>query len=309
VDPLADLLDLSRVRGALVANVRAHAPWGLALPENTGASFHVVTSGTAWLRVDDAEPAQLMPGDLLLFPTGRVHSVASDLEVGCRPFDRSMKDELMTPNGDLELGGTGAATTFICAAFSYDLEVAEPLVSLLPNVLHVPADDPIGGREVAALVELLAGEVGARGPGARAAAARLIDLLLIAAIRRWAATQPTDGDRSWLVALRDPALARVLALMHGRPAEAWTLQALAGEVHLSRATLARRFTMLVGEPPLAYMTRWRMHVAAQRLKYTTDTIETVARAVGYTSEYAFSRAFARYRGQPPGRYRRRAQAA
>jgi AraC-like DNA-binding protein len=98
-------------------------------------------------------------------------------------------------------------------------------------------------------------------------------------------------------------------LMHERPAEAWTLQGLADEVHLSRATLARRFTESVGEPPLAYLTRWRMHLAAQRLKYTTEPVETIARAVGYTSVYAFSRSFSRYRGQPPGRYRRQAQAA
>lgn len=307
VDPLADLLDLSRVRGALVANVKAHPPCGLALPESPGASFHAVTSGTAWLRLDGAQPVQLMPGDLLLFPTGRAHLLASDLEVNCRPFDRSLKEELMTPDGELKLGHTAAATTFVCAAYDYDLEVAEPLMSLLPPVLHVSAD-PVSGRDVAALVELLAGEAGARDLGARAAAARLIDLLLIAAIRHWAATQPA-GDPSWLTALRDPTLAKVLALIHGRPAEPWTLQALAAEVHLSRATLARRFTEAVGEPPLAYLTRWRMHLAAQRLKYTTDTIGTVAHAVGYSSEYAFSRAFSRHRGKPPGRYRRLARAA
>jgi AraC-like DNA-binding protein len=308
VDPLADLLDLSRVRGALVANVRARAPWGLALPESPGASFHAVTSGTAWLRAEGAEPVQLMPGDLLLFPTGRAHSLASDLEVRCRPFDRQMKEEQMTEDGDLDLGGAAAATTFICAAYDYDLEVAEPLVTLLPSVLHVPAD-PVDGRQVAALVELLAGEVGAPGPGGWVASARLIDLMLIAAIRRWVAGQPVDGDPSWLTALRDPGLAKVLARIHGRPAEPWTVQALAREVHLSRATLARRFTESVGEPPLAYLARWRMHLAAQRLKHTTDTVETVACAVGYTSAYAFNRAFSRHRGYPPGRYRRLAQTA
>lgn len=307
VDPLADLLDLSRVRGALVANVKAHAPWGLTLPDSPGASLHVVTTGTAWLRLEDMQPLQLLPGDLLLFPTGRAHALASDLEVGCRSFDRALKEESMTPDGDLVLGGAATTTTFVCAAFEYDLEVAEPLMSLLPSVMHVSAD-PVDGREVAALVDVLAGEVGARGLGARAAAARLIDLLLIVAVRRWAASQPVDGNPSWLTALRDPTLAKVIALIHDQPGEPWTLQALAGEVHISRATLARRFTEAVGEPPLAYLTRWRMHLAAQRLKHTTDTIGTVARTVGYSSEYAFNRAFSRHRGYPPGRYRRLARA-
>ena len=308
MDPLADVLDLSRVRGALVANVRAHAPWGIELPQSTGASFHAVTSGTAWVRADGQDPVQLMPGDLLLLPSGIPHRLSSDPKGKCRPFDRSMKEELMTPAGDLELAGHGATTTFVCAAYDYDLDVARPLMSLLPHVLHVPAN-PVAGRATAAIVDLLAGEIGVREAGSRAAAARLIDLLLIAAIRRWSDDQTEDGSPSWLTALRDPVIGRVLALIHDRPAEPWTLEKLAREVHLSRATLARRFTEEVGEPPLAYLSSWRMRVAAQRLRHTTETVESIAREVGYTSEYAFNRAFSRHRGQPPGRYRRLAQAA
>jgi len=308
MDPLADVLDLSRVRGALMANVRAEAPWGIALPQNTGASFHAVTSGTAWLRIDGQDPLQLMPGDLLLLPSGLAHRLSSDPKGRCRPFDRSMKEELMTPEGDLELPGRGAATTFVCAAYEYDLDVAQPLMSLLPHVLHVPAD-PVAGRATAAIVELLAGEIGVREAGSRAAAARLIDLLLIAAIRRWSDHDTEGASPSWLTALRDPVIGRVLALLHDRPEEQWTLDKLAREVHVSRATLARRFTEEVGEPPLSYLSGWRMRIAAQRLKHTTETVESIAHEVGYTSEYAFNRAFSRHRGQPPGRYRRLAQAA
>ncbi|MBV9413529.1 MAG: AraC family transcriptional regulator [Solirubrobacterales bacterium] len=308
MDPLADVLDLSRVRGALMANVRAHAPWGIELPQNTGASLHAVTSGTAWLRVDGQDPVQLMPGDLLLLPSGVAHRLSSEPKGRCRPFDRTMKEELMTPEGDLVLGGRGAVTTFVCAAYDYDLDVAQPLMSLLPHVLHVPAD-PVAGRNIASIVDLLASEIGVREAGSRAAAARLIDLLLIVAIRRWAEERPAGGVPSWLTALRDPMIGRVLALLHDRPGEPWTLEKLAREVHVSRATLARRFADEVGEPPLAYLSSWRMRIAAQRLKHTTETVEAIAREVGYTSEYAFNRAFSRYRGQPPGRYRRLAQAA
>jgi transcriptional regulator GlxA family with amidase domain len=211
----------------------------------------------------------------------------------------------MTPAGDLALPGPGAVTTFVCAGYDYDLDAASQLMRLLPDVIHVSAD-AVAGREIAALVELLAAEVGTRAPGSRAAAARLIDLLLIAAIRRWNDSRGDDAPASWLIALRDPTIARVLALLHERPGDNWTLAALASEVHVSRATLARRFTEAVGEPPLAYLARWRMHLAAHHLKHSTDTVESIARAVGYSSEYAFNRAFARHRGQPPGRYRRQA---
>ena len=308
MDPLSDVLDLSRVSGALMASVRARVPWGLDLPRLPGAAFHAFTSGTAWLRMGESEPLQLMPGDVVLLPAGAHHRLSSEPRGRCVPFDTSTKKRLMTPDGDLLLGASGAVTTFVCAAFNYDLEVGEPLMGLLPPVIHVPAD-PVVGRDVAAIVELLAMEVGAGRPGSRAAAARLFDTLLIAAIRRWLDRQADAEAPSWLRGLRDPALARVLALLHERPAEQWTVEALAHEVHMSRATLARRFAEVVGEPPLTYLARWRMHLAAHRLKYSTDTVEAIAREVGYTSEYAFNRAFARHRGQPPGRYRRLASAA
>ena len=260
MDPLADVLDLGRVRGVLLASVRACAPWGLDLPESTGAALHAVTSGTAWLRVDGQPALQLMPGDLLLLPSGIAYRLSSAPDARCRPFDRAMKEELMTPAGDLTLPGPGAVATFVCAGYDYDLDVAHTLMRLLPDVIHVPAD-PVGGRDVAALVELLAMEVGTRSPGSRAAAARLIDLLLITAIRRWNDSRGDEAPASWLTALRDPTIAGVLALLHERPSEPWTLAALASEVHISRATLARRFTDAVGEPPLTYLARWRMHLA------------------------------------------------
>ena len=111
MDPLADVMDVSRVSGAMLANVRAHAPWGLALPQSSGASFHALTSGTAWLRVEGAEPIQLMPGDVLLLPTGIPHRLSATPDGRCRSFDRTVKEELMTADGDLLLDGPGAVTT------------------------------------------------------------------------------------------------------------------------------------------------------------------------------------------------------
>src|SRR5213595_734433 len=246
MDPLSDVLDLSRVSVALMVSVRACAPWGLDLAQRPGASFHAITSGTAWLRVGDSEPLQLMPGDVFLLPAGARHRLSSEPGGRCVPFDSSLHERPMTPDGDLPLGASGAATTFVCAAFDYDLEVGEPLMGLLPPVIHVAAD-PVARRDVAAIVELVAMEVGARRPGSRAAAARLIDTLLITAIRHWLNRQPDSAVPSWLRALRDPVLAKAIGALHARPAESWTVESLAREAHVSRATLARRFADVVGE--------------------------------------------------------------
>src|SRR5215469_8294850 len=110
MDALSGMLDLSRVRGALIASVRAGAPWGLDFPHRPGASFHAFTSGTAWLRVDDGEPLQLMPGDVFLLPAGAPHRLSSEPAGRCMPFDSSLHERLMTPDGDLTLGAAGTAT-------------------------------------------------------------------------------------------------------------------------------------------------------------------------------------------------------
>src|SRR5437763_209983 len=163
MDPLSDVLDLSRVRAALLGNVHAGAPWGLGLPRSEGASLHAVTCGTAWLRVQGADARQLMPGDVLLLPSGSEHRLSSGPATRCDTFDRDMKERRMSAEGDLTIGARGAETAFVCAGYDYDLDVAHPLMSLLPPVMHIPAD-PVGGRKLAALVELLAAEVDVRGP-------------------------------------------------------------------------------------------------------------------------------------------------
>src|SRR2546423_3131406 len=153
-----------------------------------------------------------MPGDVLLLPAGARHQLLSEPHAASVPFDSATKERLMTPDGDLTLGASGAVTAFVCAAVDYDLDVAELLMGQLPPVVHVPAD-PVGGRDVAAVIELLAMEVGARRPGSRAAAARLIDTLLLAAIRRWLDSQ-ADGDVPfWLSSLRHPVRAQAIALI------------------------------------------------------------------------------------------------
>jgi AraC-like DNA-binding protein len=304
MDALSDVLDVSRISGSVLARVRAHEPWGIELAPAGGAAFHAITAGTCWLRVGQSPPLQLMPGDVVLLPGGARHELASAPAGPTRAYDRVAKEQLVTPEGELVIRGPGAATCFLCAGYSYDHEVTQPLLSLLPPVLHVAASDVAGDSAVQATLRLLAVELGRQGEGSRAVVERLIDILLVHLVREWLARAGDDDAASWIRGLRDPAVARTLALLHGRPAESWTLEQLAAEAHLSRSTLARRFADRVGEPPLTYLARWRMDVAARLLRETDEPVGEVGRRVGYSSEYAFSRAFSRIRGQAPGRYRR-----
>jgi AraC-like DNA-binding protein len=306
-DPLADVLELLRVRGAVMAHVRAHAPWGLELPPAAGATFHAVTTGTCWVRMPGHPPRELLPGDVVLLPTGAAHRVGSDRTGPSRRWDRVAKAQARNAAGEIILAGRGSSTHLICAAYEYDREVAHPLLSLLPSLLIVPRAAFPEGNAVQSTLHLLGQELSARSAGSAVIVDRLIDVLFVHVIRAWIASQQDDGS-SWLLALRDPGVARVLTLMHGRPASRWTIEALAREANLSRATLTRRFTALVGEPPLAYLTRWRMDLAARDLRDTTDPVGAIAHRIGYESEFAFSRAFSRFRGRPPGRYRAEARA-
>jgi AraC-like DNA-binding protein len=302
VDPLADVLEVLQVRGALMGNVRARAPWGLDLPPSPGAAFHAVTAGSCWVCLADQEVCQLFPGDVALLPTGSAHVVASAPDASAEPWDRLAKEEMLTVAGEIVLDGTGTPTEFICAAYDYDHEVAHPLLSLLPPVLFVSAGQGSTGESVQATLRLLQHELSARRSGAATIVDRLIDVLFVHVVRAWIDAQH-DDRASWLQALRDPVVAKALARLHARPAAPWTLDALAGELNVSRSTLSRRFASLVGETPLAYLTRWRMDLAARQLRDTDEPVGVIAHRVGYASEYAFSRAFSRARGTPPGRYR------
>jgi len=304
MDVLGDVLALARVDAALMAALDARAPWGIEIPTRRGASFHAVVAGTCWFTVDGAPPRQLGPGDLVLLPTGVRHELAAEPGLPLRPFDDDLKRSLIQPDGDLVIDGPGARTRILCAGYSYDTEAAHPVLGLLPAVLHVPTTQPEHGPWLRSLFDLLAHETAdTTATGSATAAVRLLDLLLVHVIRAWLATG-VENDPSWLRGLGDPLTARTLALLHEEPGRDWTVESLASAVNVSRATLARRFTEHVGVPPLTYLTRWRIDLAARKLRDTTLPTARIARDVGYTSEYAFNRAFSRVRGYPPGRYRR-----
>jgi len=284
MDPLADVFDLSRVSGAVMAQLIAHEPWGVAVDPLPGAVFHAVVAGSCWLRMPGRAPQHLMPGDVVLLPTNTPHELVSSVDALTASLARLNANTLRTAGGDMVIQGPGAGTRVLCAAYDYDHQVAHPLMSQLPPVLHIPAGIPGDDGGLAATLRLLALELGGRPPGSRAAVGRLIDVMLIHVMRAWLRMQEDDATDGWLLALRDPVLARAMNAIHQRPGEPWTIESLAREVSVSRATLARRFTHLVGETPPEYLTRWRMDLAAQRLRDTDDTVAAIAAAVGYRSD-------------------------
>ena len=302
IDALTDVLELARVRGAVLAHLVAHEPWGLAVDPQAGATFHAVLAGTCWLHTSQTPPRHLMPGDVVLLPTNLAHTLTSTPDASATELEATIQSGARAPDGAIELPGEGAITRLLCGSYDYNHEVAHPLLSSLPSALHITAGDGRDDGAVAATLRLLHLELGHGQPGSRAAVARLIDYLFVQILRAWMGSG-TDGERSWLSSLHDPIVARALALLHQQPQRGWTVEALASDVNVSRAALTRRFAKLVGEPPLSYLTRWRMDLAAERLRTTDDSVGVIAGSVGYTSEFAFSRAFARLRGQPPGRYR------
>ncbi|MBV2153508.1 AraC family transcriptional regulator [Kitasatospora sp. SUK 42] len=304
---------LASMRTAHPASVRTEgrAPWALRLPPVLGAGFHVVLYGTCWLvPVDPAvcgAPVPLSPGDVVFLRDAHSHVLADHPQTP--PVEaRACRIAPGSPIGTLSLGGDGARTSLLCGNYHLDQGRPHPLVRQLPALIHLPTRH---GRhpELAAAVQLLGAELENPRIGSAGIVPALIDSLLLYVLRAWFEDQPTATAAGWAAALRDAAVAPALAAIHEAPATAWTVESLAERAGLSRAAFARRFTSMVGEPPMAYLTRWRMTTAARLLRESEAPLTAVAARTGYGSEYAFAKAFKREFGQAPGGYRREARAA
>jgi AraC-like DNA-binding protein len=302
VDALDARIALGGVRGTVMAHVLAGDAWAIGINQRRDAVFHGVTAGTCWLRPDDEPPQQLFAGDVVLLPSGHPHVLASAPRGPATPLDRLAKRRMLDDEGQLRLVGGEPTTQVLCATYTEEDAALHPLLRLMPRVVVVRAVD--AHKPLAILMQLMRTEQREGGLGSSAVLNRLVDVLHVYVIREWLEA-PGSAPPSWLTALRDPVVAEVLARLHTDPAAPWTVERLAASCGMSRATLGRRFTEFVGESPGAYLTRWRLHVAARMLRTTDDSVGKIARAVGYTSEYAFSRAFSRAWGAPPGRFRRR----
>ena len=296
-DAVGEALHVLRMSGTFYCRSELTAPWGFTLPAMPGCLwFHVVTSGRCLLAAGD-EVRELGAGDLVLVPRGEGHLMRSD-PAASAPSIMAIPHEIDERYALLRHGGGGEPATMVCGAVRFDHPAAKTLVGLLPELVHVPVS-PLTGR-LQDTLRLIALEVEELRPGGEAVITRLADVLVIQAIRTWLETAPRTG---WIGALADPQIGRALAVVHRDPARDWSVAALAGEVAMSRSAFAARFTELVGEPAMAYVTRWRMHVAMDRLG-AGETVARIAAALGYRSEAAFSRAFTRVVGESPSAARR-----
>ncbi len=309
MDVLSDVIAVTRTGLPRSAHVRWHAPWGQEFVSVPGsAGFQVVLQGSCWLLPPDAEPVQLGPGDVVFLPHGRGHTLADSpgtpvTAPACGPDDP--RPARSHASADVDRSGDGGpVTVLLCGAYQLDPSRTHPLLLTLPDLIHLPAQ---AGRhpQLRAAVELLAAEVENPRLGTDAAVPALLDTLLLYILRIWLTEQPVRGNTTgWAAALNDPPVTAALHAIHHDPAAPWTVAKLAAEGGLSRAPFARRFAMLVGQPPLAYITWWRMTTAARLLRTTDAPLRTIAARVGYTSEFAFANAFKRTHGAAPGTYRR-----
>lgn len=313
MDAAIDLLQATRLAGSVFLDAEFTTPWcvhsgasasdfahlGLA-PANI-ISYHYVSEGRMLLELDGHEPVPVESGEIVLLPHNEPHRLCSAL--GLDPVDA---EGLMVAGGDGALarivhGGGGERTRMLCGFLANELH-NDPLIRVLPRVLKVRLDDAPSTAWVESTMRFGAQEVASRSARSPALLARLAELLFVEAVRRYLEALP-PGQTGWRAGIADPMIGRALALLHRRLEAAWTAEELARAVGLSRSAFAERFTRIMGETPMRYLTQQRLQVAARRLETPGASIAQIAAEVGYESEAAFNRAFKRNFGSPPAAWR------
>ncbi len=299
-DPLGETLHLLRLTGTLYCRAELTAPWGVALPPFEECMvLLVVTAGRCWLEIEGSEPILLREGSLVLIPHGIGHCIRSGPKVDAEPLFDIPVEQVSDRYEIMRYGGGGDFTHITCGVMRFDHVAAERLIALLPKVLLVDTLDEDEGSWLQSTLRFISREAKALRPGGETVITRLADILVIQMIRSWIDSAP-EADRGWLAALRDEQVGRALTSIHREPARDWTVASLAKEVGMSRSAFSARFTHLVGDSAMRYLTQWRMQLARTYLRERSEPLSVLAGRVGYQSEAAFCRAFKRVVGVPPG---------
>jgi AraC-like DNA-binding protein len=306
-DVLTDVMEQVRLEGTVYFSAELHAPWGISIVRSHRAPFYAVTRGECELQVGRRAARRVKAGDFVLLPNAAPHVVRSDRNALVVPFETWLHAHPMDRRGATTHQGPGATARVIGGFFSVDPLRLNPLFGALPALIHLRGGDARVRRLLDPTLRLVEVEIAAGALGAPTVLRRLADVLFIQAVRLHAEVE--RGVAGWLRGLADPRVGRALMLLHQRYAEPWTLDTLAHEVGASRTLLAVRFRELVGEPPMAYLTRWRITRAANLLHGARLPLARVAEQVGYQSDAVFSKAFRRVTGGSPGAWRRMAQPA
>lgn len=307
MDPLSVVLKDLRLDSTLYCALELSAPWAVGYPAGPAAGFHVVTSGHCELAIEGRPPLALEAGDMVLLPRGTAHELRAASDAGrARAFARSIVELATTAPrsgaGSVVFGGGGEAAAYLCGAIDFGARGDHPLLSALPDVIHVRGAQGRAQPWMEMIVGAMACEARSGRAGSATVLTRLSDVLFVQALRAYLAELPA-GAGGWMSALRDPVLSRAIAHVHRAPERAWTVESLARESGQSRSQFAGRFTSVVGVPPLTYLTRWRMYRARVLLRDEQARVSEVARALGYGSETAFSTAFKRETGMAPREWR------
>ncbi len=314
MDALSDALRVMGLTGGVFLEASFTAPWCtlgkigendcrpyLSTPAQV-ICFHYVVEGACIARVEGKPVCELLAGDVVLFPHNDLHILCSEL--GLRPVPAS--EFIQAPEGPglpkISLGGGGKTTRMICG-FLGGRALLSPLLVSLPPILKMSLADIPGGDWIGRSFTYAASDLANSGPGAATVMSKMSELLFVEVLRQFLASEPAEKT-GWLASLKDPAIGKSLALLHSDPKRDWTTEELADRVHLSRSAFADRFTTLVGQPPMRYLTVWRMQLAAQSLQESQFSIAQIAHECGYESEATFTRAFKREFGTPPAAWRK-----
>ena len=316
-DTLSDVLRAVRLTGAVFVDVDVTVPWSAWASHASkllpvimpGAqhliSYHLVTEGECFAVPEGGAAIRLQAGDVIVFPHGNAHALSSDARLPRgQGFDvHRVKPTAQWPHR-IHGGGGGERVKVICGFLGCDVRPFNPLLAALPREIHVNGHDSSSNARLAQFYQMAVAESREQRIGSESVLAKLSELMFIEVVRRYLERLPAE-QTGWLAGLRDRHVGHALSLLHGQPAREWTLDDLAKEVALSRSALAERFTLFVGLPPIQYLAKWRMQMAAGLLTDGQASIAKVAVEVGYDSEAAFSRAFKKIVGVPPATWRKK----
>jgi AraC-like DNA-binding protein len=315
---VSDVLRVIRLSGVVIFHTELTDPWGLEVPPTTALAkmlalgsrrlipFHAVAKGRCLSLLDGAE--RLEEGDVVMYPHGDAHVLASDGSVVPTPVGGLLPPLSPDEPAVVRHGGGGSVTRLVCGFVHCDEAVFNPLSAGLPKVLCGRSSERGGASSLQGLLQLALSEAAAPRAGTTTLLTRLTELMFVEVLRNFMESLPAEHT-GWFAGLRDPFVGRALQRLHAEPERDWTVDALGRAVGLSRSALVERFKDLVGEPPMTYLTRWRIQLATQLLRDSHASVASIAAQVGYASEAAFNRAFRRVVGLPPAAWRRRARAA
>src|SRR5579872_5065605 len=315
MDAFSEILSGVKLSGALFFSAEFSAPWCFASPpSNTLAPllapgaphlviYHFVIDGAAFVTLPDGESIELGPGDIVVLPHGDPHLMTSARGVAAASLHSAILSKIKTRDlRPMQAGGGGDSARYVCGYMACDPFLSRPILGGLPAVFKVNIRTDRSGQWLENSILHLVEEAASGRVGSEAMLAKLSEALFVDTLRRYVASLP-EQQTGWLAGARDSVVGKSLGLLHSRIAHPWTIAALADEVGISRTALVERFTRYLSEPPMTYLTRWRLQLAARSLENTPRGVSEIAGEVGYESEAAFNRAFKREFGEPPGRYR------